>query len=280
MNPGLKISFIAVFAVLICLCFVIVSGCTDSATPEFTDEQKAIESLQYLTSGVNKSLSDTLVLIEDTSVQLANTDRNLTSVNPILAGSQESPPWIDSVAFINTEGVVVAIMPESYSGLVGADLSYQEIVREGLTDRSPLISDYMLLEEGEMGVVLESPVFSGEGEFAGIVSMVIDPAAMIGPYADNINSEYGYSVMAAQPDGVILYDEDLGEIGNETFGNPLYEAYPDLMKFAEAYSTEPSGSYVYKFRATGSDEDVVKHAFWNTAEILGSDWRLFVIIEA
>ncbi|WP_421909389.1 hypothetical protein [Methanolacinia petrolearia] len=125
----------------------------------------------------------------------------------VLGDAQERSLWIDSAAFISPGGQVVAIMPESYSDLIGADLSYQDIVQEALATRSPVMLDYMLLDEGVMGTLLEYPIYSEDGEYAGIFSSAFTPAELIEPYAEDIKSKYGYSVMAAQPDGFILYDE-------------------------------------------------------------------------
>jgi hypothetical protein len=175
-----------------------------------------------LNPGLTYLLSDTLALAEETSEALANIDRNQTGVNKILGKAQEKFSWIDSAIFISPTGVAVAIMPESYSDLIGADLSYQEIVQEALANRSPVMSDYMLLDEGVMGTLLEYPVYSEGWEYAGILSFTFTPAELIEPYAEDIKSKYGYSVLVAQPDGVILYDEDNEEIGSETFGNPVY----------------------------------------------------------
>lgn len=277
----LNIGFIAVVLVFCCS---FACGCTDTdnvstAGPAGGGGDDAAEALQYLESGVNSSLSDTLALAGETSGALADIDRNRTQVNVILGDAQERFSWIDSAAFISPGGQIVAIMPESYSDLVGVDLSYQEIVQEALANRSPVMSDYMLLDEGVMGTLLEYPVYSEDGEYAGILSFAFTPAELIEPYAEDIKSKYGYSVMAAQPDGIILYDEDPEEIGNETFGNPAYEAYPSLIAFAEEYSSSPSGTYNYTFKATGSADEVQKQAFWDTVEILDKEWRVMVIKE-
>jgi len=270
-----------VIAVLLVLCFALVCcGCTGDGTVAVdSGEEKASEALQSLKSGVSSSLSETLALAKDTSEELTTIDRNQMEVNDILDDSYKSLPWVESAAFINTAGVVVAIMPDTYSDLVGKDLSYQVIVKTGLTNQSPVMSDYMELEDGEKGIVLEYPVFSEDGEFAGLVSLVIDPAKLVGPCAEEIRSEYGYSVMVAQPDALILYDEDAGEIGNETFGNPMYEDYPEIIECAEIYSSQTSGTYSYVFKATGSDKEVQKQALWDTAEVLDKEWRLMVIKE-
>ncbi|MBN1431994.1 MAG: PDC sensor domain-containing protein [Methanomicrobiaceae archaeon] len=280
MNLKGKCPAVAVLGILLVFCFVFISGCTGEETsPVHPEEEKASEALASLKNEVSVSLAETLALAERTSDNLADTDRNQTQVNAILDNSQKSLPWVESAAFINPAGIVVAIMPDSYSGLIGKDLSYQDIVKEGLEKRSPVISDYILLEVAEKGVVLECPVFSEDGEFAGVVSLVIDPAKMIRLPAEGIKSGYGFSVMAIEPDGTILYDEDVAEIGNATFGNPVYEAYPGVIAAAEAISLQPSGTYAYTFRATGSDEEVQKEAYWDTAGILDKEWRLMVIKE-
>ncbi len=278
MNLKGKCSAVAVLGILLVFCFAFISGCAgEEASSGQPEEEKASEALAILKNEVSVSLAETLALAERTSDNLADADRNQTQVNAILDDSHKSLPWVESAAFINPAGIVVAIMPDSYSGLIGKDLSYQDIVKEGIEKRSPVISDYMLLEVAEKGVVLECPVFSEDGEFAGVVSLVIDPAKMIGPVAGEIKSVYEYSVMAIEPDGTILYDEDVAEIGNETFGNPVYRAFPGVIAAAESASSQPSGTYTYTFMADGSDKEVRKVAYWDTAGIIDKEWRLMVI---
>lgn len=281
MNLRGNIPAATVFVVLLAFCFALTTGCTDDEVTPYvpSEESLAFYELKTITANVSESFSVTLALAENTAGDLAKIDHNRTQMNTVLMDSQESLPWVDSAAFIDTSGVVIAIMPDSYSDLVGVDLSHQAIVQECLSNRSPVISDYMLLEEGEMGIVLEYPVFSEGGEFAGIVSFAIDPANVIEYALDGKKPGYMYSVMAAQPDGLILYDEDPEEIGSETFGNPEYEAYPSLIEFAEAYSSSPLGTYNYSFKATGSTEEVQKQAFWDTVEILDKEWRVMLIKE-
>ena len=280
MNFTERLSGIALIVIFAVFCFAFVCGCTgNTSAPESAVEEDATEALQYLKSGVNLSLSDTLALAEETSRALANIDRNQTGVNDILGEAQEKFTWIDSAIFISPTGVAVAAMPESYSELIGVDFSYQDIVQEALANRSPVMSDYMLLDEGVMGTLLEYPVYSEDGEYAGILSFAFTPAELIEPYAEDIKSKCGYSVMVAQPDGIILYNEDNEEIGKETFGNSTYEAYPSLIVFAEEYSSSPSGTYNYTFKATVSADEVQKKAFWDTVEILDKEWRVMVIKE-
>ena len=281
MNLRGKIPVATASIVLLALCFTLTTGCTDDEVTPYVPSEESLTfyELKTITTNISESLSETLKLAENAAGDLAKADRNGTQVNAVLACSHDSLPWVDSAAFIDTSGVIVAIMPDSYSDLVGVDLSHQDIVQECLSNRSPVMSDYMLLEEGEMGIVLEYPLFSEESEFTGIVSLAIDPAKVIESALSG--KKYGsmYSVMVAQPDGVILYDEDPEEIGNKTFGNPAYEAYPSLIAFAEAYSSNPSGTYNYTFKAAGSAEEVQKQAFWDTVVVLDKEWRVMLIKE-
>jgi len=280
MNLSDNLVFPTALIVLLAFCLALVCGCTGNAPAAGdTEEEKAAEALQSLKSGVFASLSDTLALAESTSKELKSTEHDQTQVYSILDESQKTYTWIESVAFIRPDGTVAGIKPNTYGDLVGVDLSYQDIVAEALAARSPIMSDYTLLELDEKGTLIEYPVFLEDDEFAGIVSVVIDPAGLIEPYAKEIKSGYGYSVMAAQPDGLILYDDDPAEIGNETFGNPMYENYPDIIELAKAYSSQPEGTYSYTFRDTGFENEVMKEVVWDTAGLLGKEWRLFIIRE-
>ncbi len=260
-------------------CFALFCGCTgEESAPSVEKEDPAVKALASLKGGVSSSLLKTLALAEKTSWDLAEAGSNKTEAEAILGDSQERLPWIKSAAFIGPDGVVLAIMPESFGALDGVDLSYQDIVKEGLEKQSPVISGFEKLAINKTGVVLEHPVFSEEGNFSGLLSFVIDPAKIIESVIGE-NKTDRYQVMVIQPDGLILYDEDAGEIGNETFGNPVYERYPGLITAAGAVSSSPSGTVSYNFTATGSDREVLKTAYWDTVEILDKEWRLVVIDE-
>lgn len=259
--------------------FAFFCGCTgEKSDPSVEEEDPAVKALASLKGGVFSSLSETLELAEKTSGDLSEAGSNKTEAKAILGDSQESLPWIKSAAFIGPDGVVLTIMPGSFGALDGVNLSYQDIVKEGLEKQSPVVSGFEELAINKTGLVLEYPVFSEEGKFSGLLSFVIDPAKMIEHVAGESKTDR-YQVMAIQPDGLILYDADAGLIGNETFGNPAYERYPGLITAAEAVSSNLSGTVSYNFTATGSDREVLKTAYWDTVELLDKEWRLVVIDE-
>ncbi len=82
-------------------------------------------------------------------------------------------------------------------------------------------------------VALIHPVFTPAGNFTGAVSATFKPGVFLGNIiAPKINGT-PYSAFLVQKDGRILYDPDPSEVGKMTFEDPLYKAYPSLLKLAK-----------------------------------------------
>jgi hypothetical protein len=114
------------------------------------------------------------------------------------------------------------------------------------------------------------------GRMIGIVSVSFQPADLIRSVAEEMVKDTPFTVMVMQPDGVILYDPDPGEIGRNTLTDPLYAGFPEIQEIAWRASGNWSGSGSYRFAGTGSQTIVEKETFWTTIGIHGSEWRLFI----
>ena len=80
-------------------------------------------------------------------------------------------------------------------------------------------------------------------------------------------------------DGLLLYDEDEGQIGRNLLEDPLYKSFPSLLELVEQrILTERSGHGYYSFfQVTGGNEaEVTKECYWTTAGLHGTEWRLVI----
>jgi len=139
------------------------------------------------------------------------------------------------------------------------------------------MSDLFLLAEGGHAVTIEYPVFSSEEVVIGMMSVAFMPDHLIGQHSEPAVSRTDYSVMVAQPAGLILYDADPEEIGKETFNESMYADFPELLEFAKEFSGKWSGNATYSFYDEGFEKVVQKEACWTTVGIHNAEWRLILM---
>ena len=77
-----------------------------------------------------------------------------------------------------------------------------------------------------------------------------------------------------QPDGMLIYDQDKGEIGRMLFSDPIYAGYENLLKLSRKIASAPAGEGSYIYLAPESDENAVKEAIWKTIRLHGREWRV------
>jgi len=87
-------------------------------------------------------------------------------------------------------------------------------------------------------------------------------------------------MMIMQRDGFILYDSDPDQIGRNTFSDPLYQSFPQLLSLCKKVTDNRYGTGSYSFWDETRSRVVNKTAFWNTVELHGTEWRLLLIPKA
>ena len=265
---------IAVFSVIItCGCVSAPGEDPDDDTQRYAavlelmafqgDVSIRLNNLGNITAG----LSD--VLTED------NTDEKY--VTGLFDECIENNPAVYTILYIDSSGIVRINNSGAVGNISGMDLLLQDSVREQTERRVPMMTNNFLLHDGTHASAFYYPVFNSEGTYRGFVSLTFTPYDLVESYADSINERTGFSSMVAQPDGLVIYDPDPEEVGQETFGNPEYENFPEIIAFAKLYSEKWSGTYQYSFYCTGFDEEIRKEAFWTTVSMWDNNWRVFVI---
>ncbi|WP_048151788.1 cache domain-containing protein [Methanolacinia paynteri] len=184
--------------------------------------------------------------------------------------------YILTVAYIGSDGVLNAISPESEGINVGDSLAYQDSVARMNENKTPLLTDLFELKQGGYAAAVYYPVFSGDS-YLGFISITFVPETFFSKYAKELKEESGFEVMVLQTDGLILYDPDESEAGQQTFNNPAYEDFPGIIEAAEKVVKDWSGSCEYSYYATGTKDEIVKKAFWSTVDTGGNEWRIMVI---
>ena len=136
----------------------------------------------------------------------------------------------------------------------------------------------MLLVEGFYGVVMVAPIFNANGTFAGSLSLVIQPGELLKSVIAPALEETTYSMWAMQTNGTLLYDPDPVQQGKNLFTDPIYVNYPTVQAFTRHVADEQAGYGTYEYHQdTVAGNFVSKEAFWVTAGIYGTQWRLVII---
>ncbi|TAN43344.1 MAG: hypothetical protein EPN25_00775 [Nitrospirae bacterium] len=252
------------------LCFLLLSMPAVAAElpPVLSDLGKAV------TAELNKVDQDVAKLAgrltEEDDLRTAVTRRRLGDLC-------RSYPYAVDCATVDRDGRMLVISPREYAKFEGVDISSQEQVVRLRASGKPVMSSVFRAAEGFEAVDLEHPVFTSSGEFAGSVSMLINPDSLFSFILTPVLKGMPVEAFAMQKDGRILYDADKEEIGRMLFDDPLYKPFPQLIAVGAMAVKEMSGAGSYEFRQQGSEKVVKKDAFWTTVGLHGIEWRLVVM---
>lgn len=185
-------------------------------------------------------------------------------------------PWVVDTITVNETGVIDAVEPESYRSVIGEDLSKQIHLQRLYQDKVPVMSDVLLTVEGVHAVDIASPVFSKDGKFTGATTLLFRPELLIAQNTPKKADGTPWDIWAMQPDGLVVYDPDPGQVGKNIFSDPLFRPYPELITVSGNISRERQGAGAYTFMDTAG-MNVTKEAFWTTVGIRGTEWRLVIV---
>lgn len=180
-------------------------------------------------------------------------------------------------AAIDLQGKMVTIEPAPYRQFEGKDISDQKQVKEILRNGKPVMSGVFRAVEGFPAVDAEYPVVSPGGQRLGSVSILFQPQKLLGKILIPLLAGIPVDIWVMEKEGLILYDADPPQIGLNLFTSHLYQPYPGLIRLGRLIAAAPEGKGVYEFRSGSSPAVVKKKAFWQSAALYGTEWRLVAI---
>ncbi len=210
--------------------------------------------------------------------QLSAVDLQGAEARAILANLTASNPFIINSATSNADDILLAVEPSQYSGIEGEDISVQEQnVKMQFTMR-PAMSDMILLVEGFYGAVMVAPIFNSNNTFIGSLSIVIQPRELLKAVIEPAIAGTLYSMWSMQVNGTLLYDPDPTQQGKNLFTDPIYVDYPTVQEFTHQVANQQAGYGTYTYHEnTVAGKIVNKEAYWATAGIYGTEWRLVIL---
>lgn len=183
-------------------------------------------------------------------------------------------PFVVDCITVDLNGTIVEVMPEEYRHVQGINIRDQEHIERLLATRRPGGLAYIESVEGFRAMDFASPVFDEEGRLIGAVTVLVNSTVLFGDALASHQPGDRAKIWAMTPDGTILYDSDADQIGRNTFDDPLFREFPDLLAVAERVKMERSGRGAYSIFGTA------REVYWTTIDHQGSEIRLLLSIDA
>jgi len=180
-------------------------------------------------------------------------------------------------AAVDLKGTMVTIEPSPFRKFEGVDISAQEQVKQIMKTGAPVLSSVFRAVEGFPAVDAEYPVVSPDGQRIGSVSILFHPERLLGSIIAPTVQGMPVDIWVMEKGGLILYDVDMSQIGLDLFRAQLYAPYTELTALGRRIAAVPEGEGIYTFRRGTSNAIVTKNAFWQTASLYGTEWRLVAI---
>jgi len=259
------IRFIGVFLVILVLCSF--TGCRPD--PGISALQSAQRSLQSEFADLDRSMSAA-------ASALSGLEYNAQQARDILRELVKGRDYAVDACIVSTTGKMQIVEPEEYREYEGSDISRQEQVVRLFGTGKPVLSLTFRAVEGFEAADIQYPIFGKDGLMKGSVSLLLKPELMLSAVLVEQSEDDDYSLWAMQPDGLILYDPDPQEIGKNTFVDPMFQSFPQLLALGRRMMKDDEGRGSYTFLNTGLEKEVKKEAVWVTAGLYGTEWRLIM----
>ena len=178
-------------------------------------------------------------------------------------------------ATVDLQGRLTTVEPAPYRGFEGKDISAQEQVKRLQKTHKPVLSAVFRSVEGYDAVDAEYPVLGPDGSLLGSVSVMFKPEVFLGALFQPLIKGVPVDLWAMEKGGRLLYDSDPAQVGLNLFTSPVYQPYKALVSLARKIAKSATGEGTYRFKdQTLIGVEVNKKAYWQTASLYGTAWRL------
>jgi hypothetical protein len=252
--------------------FLFSASCSDDCSvntteyPETLDEAVSkVYSQMNIFNGINSLAANSI----------AATDLSAEKIYLILENMQKSDSMIDESSFIDINGIMKYIKPDKYKHIEGSDISGQAHIIELHETHQPVMSDLFLAVEGFYGLDFAYPIFQNN-ELIGSLSQLFKPHFVFQTILQPIYEGTNHEIFIAQKDGIVIFDQDVEEIGKNITSDPSYTPYPGLVEAGKKIIQAKEGNVEYSYLKAGTNQKIFKKAYWKTVEFFGAEWRVVV----
>lgn len=187
----------------------------------------------------------------------------------------------DAVYFFTftPDGKTITGAPESYMENLDNIASVGSL-SSVLPSQGPVMTEVFIYANTPAFEIV-NPVYGENGDYIGGVAALILPYSflydIVNPVEKSINSTF--TVM--QTDGLILCDMDNSQVGKNLFTDEIFSPFPNLRNLGVKFTSNSRGYGSYIYYPTGNDggRPVKKLAYWNSAGLYGTEWRVIMFKE-
>jgi branched-chain amino acid transport system substrate-binding protein len=246
----------------------------EGASPDQKNDGDLLWNLLQAEDGVSKTLADIDRALLEAGLALSDGGIEGERAREVLDQLSGLGPFVVDCITIDLDGIIVEVMPEEYQHVQGMNIRDQEHIERLLATRRPAGLAYIESVEGFRAMDFASPVFDEVGRLIGAVTVLVNSTVLFGDALAPHQPEGRAKIWAMTPDGTVIYDSDADQIGRNTFIDPLFREFPDLLAVAERVEMERSGRGAYSIFGTS------REVYWTTIDHQGSEIRLLLSVDA
>lgn len=202
---------------------------------------------------------------------------DLGQMDALLESLTRQFPHAESFAATRAPGTIVAVAPAKYRQAIGADTSQLEhnllVIERGVA----ILSRVYQAPEGYPAITLVVPI-KNDKTIPGFISTRLKPAEFLGKLlAPEIQTEKR-AIWVVQDDGLILYDTNPDEIGQNLFREERFVQIPELRQLSGQIAQQDAGVGYYQSHNTGDAEESHRIASWVTLlPAANRPWKVVVL---
>ncbi len=245
----------------------------DAGSNETETDWDLIWSFVQAVDAVSANLAEIDQALLDASLALSDAGIEGQEARKVLDDLTDVGPWVVDCITVDLNGTIVEVRPAEYQQVVGTSIRDQEHIERLFSTRRPVGLAYINSVEGFRAMDFASPIFDEEGMFAGAVTVLVNSTELFGTALAPYQPDGRAKIWVMMPDGTIIYDSDAEQIGRNTFSDPLFQQFPDLLAVGERVEMERSGHGTYEIFGTARD------VFWTTADYQGEEIRLLFSVD-
>jgi len=265
------VALTAVVAVLTILLMPAAFG--EGAGSEERTDADLIWGLVQATDSVSANLAEIDRALLNSSLALSDTGIEGAEARKVLDDLTGLGSWVVDCITVDLNGTIVEVRPAEYQEVRGTSIKDQEHIERLLSTRRPAGLAYIMSVEGFRAMDFASPIFDEDGRLIGAVTVLVNSTELFGAALAPYQPEGGAKIWAMTPEGTIIYDSDAEQIGRNTFSDPLFQEFPDLLAVGKRVGMERSGTGSYEIFGTARD------VFWTTVDYQGEEMRLLLSVD-
>lgn len=245
----------------------------DAASEDPLTDWDLMWSFVQAEDAVSANLTEIDQALLDASLALSKTGIEGPEVRDVLDDLTGLGPWVVDCITVDLDGNIVEVRPAEYQHVEGTSIRDQEHIERLFSTKRPVGLAYIKSVEGFYAMDFASPIFDEEDRFAGAVTVLVNSTELFGQALAPYQPDGRAKIWAMMPDGTIIYDSEAEQIGRNTFSDPLFQQFPELLAVGERVEMERSGYGAYEIFGTARD------VFWTTADYQGKEIRLLLSLD-